>query len=191
MRKINRPSCPNPTALATNYKHADNKDALLKASNGKCMYCESKVLHISFGDVEHIMPKSKFPALEFEWTNLGFGCTKCNIAKGDKYDTTTPYIDPYSEDPEDHVIALGAILKHKNGSERGELTIKDIELNRDGLIEKRQAKLDEIGIAIDRCSRTTNTTLKNAAIDALLEEAKVDKEYSLFVKTLFNIHNLM
>lgn len=191
MRKINRPACPNQTALATNYKHVDNKKALIDASHGKCMYCESKVLHIAFGDVEHIKPKSKFTALEFDWTNLGFGCTKCNIAKGDKYDTTTPYIDPYSENPDDYVIALGAVLKHKNGSERGELTIKDVELNRDGLIEKRQTKLNEIEIAIDRCSRTQNVTLKKIAFDSLLEEAKEDKEYSLFVKTLFKIHNII
>lgn len=190
MIKINRPNCPNPTALAINYKHVDNKNALTDASSGKCMYCESKLLHVSFGDVEHIKPKSRFPALEFEWNNLGFGCTKCNIAKGNKYDESTPYINPYTEDPEDHVIALGSLLKHKNGSERGELTIRDIELNRSGLIEKRQTRIDEIGIEIDRCSRTHNETLKKIALDALLEEAKQDKEYSLFVKTLFKIHNL-
>lgn len=191
MRKINRPVCPNPRALTTNYKHADNKNALILASNGKCMYCESKVLHITFGDVEHIKPKQRFPTLEFEWTNLGFGCTRCNIAKGHKYDDTTPYIDPYSEDPEDHLIALGSVLKHKNGSERGKLTILDVELNRDGLIEKRQAKLEEIERTIDLCSKTQNASLKKNALEALLEEAEEDKEYSLFIKTLFKLHNLI
>ncbi len=32
MRKINRPACPNPTALAADYKNPDNKTALAKAS---------------------------------------------------------------------------------------------------------------------------------------------------------------
>ncbi|SRR6266404_419566 len=190
MRKINRPICPNPSALITNYKHVDNKNALIEASYGKCMYCESKVLHISYGDIEHIKPKSKFPTLEFTWTNLGFGCTRCNVAKGDKYDNATPYVDPYVEDPEDHLIALGAILKHKNGSDRGKLTIRDIELNRDGLIEKRLARLNEIEKTIDLCSKTLNITLKTDALKALLDEANLDKEYSLFVKTLFKIHGL-
>lgn len=191
MRKINRPDCPNPRALTTNYKHIDNKKALILASKGKCMYCESRVLHIDYGDIEHIKPKRRFPTLEFEWTNLGFGCRKCNIAKGDKYDELTPYIDPYVEEPEDHLIALGAVLKHKYGSERGKLTIRDVQLNRDGLIEKRQAKLDEIERTIDLCSKTQNINLRKDALEALLEEAKEDKEYSLFIKTLFKIHNLI
>ena len=190
MRKITRPDCPNLDALSTNYKHPDNKTALINASYGKCMYCESKVLHVSYGDVEHIKPKSKFPTLEFEWTNLGFVCSKCNIAKGDKYEEATSYIDPYLEDPDDYIVAFGAFLRHKKGSERAELTIKDIDLNREGLIEKRQTRIKEIEIAIDRCHRTQNETLKKTALGALIEEAKEDKEYSLFIKTLFKIHNI-
>lgn len=33
------------------------KDALIKAQHGKCFLCESKITHISFGDVEHFRPK--------------------------------------------------------------------------------------------------------------------------------------
>lgn len=190
MRKINRPICPNPDALTTNYKHVDNKMAIVAASSGKCMYCESKILHITYGDIEHIKPKSEFPELEFEWSNLGLVCTKCNITKGKKYNPNTPYIDPYLEDPENHIVVWGSLLKHQNGSERGELTIVDIELNRPELVEKRRAKLKDIEIAIDRCYRTQNETLKKLALDALLEEAKEDKEYSLAVKSLFKVLNL-
>ena len=190
MRKINRPDCPNPTALATNYKHDDNKQALITASHGKCMYCESKVTHVYFGDVEHIKPKTKYPTLEFEWTNLGFVCAKCNNAKSDRFDEATPYVNPYEEEPKDHLIALGAMLMHKNGSERGELTTTDIELNRPDLVEKRQEKLNNIQKWIDAAMRTQNETLKKAAITELLNEADEDKEYSLFVVNFLKLHEL-
>ena len=42
----------------TRYRHPDIKAALVAETNGKCAYCESKVLHIHHGDVEHIYPKS-------------------------------------------------------------------------------------------------------------------------------------
>lgn len=191
MRKINRPACPNPTALATNYKHEDNKQALLTASHGKCMYCESKVDHIYFGDVEHIKPKGKYPQLEFEWTNLGYVCAKCNNAKSDKFEETTPYINPYDEDPKDHLIALGTMLKHKAGSERGELTTIDIDLNRPELLEKRLERLNNMQKLVDACMRTVNETLKKALIQDLLNEAKEEKEYSFFVKSFLKSHELV
>ncbi|WP_257744559.1 HNH endonuclease [Burkholderia glumae] len=104
MIRLTRPKCPHPAALENkNYKHPKNKAALLEASSGKCMYCESKFVAIDHGDVEHILPKSKdkFPHLEFEWSNHGISCTKCNGAKSDKYDKNTPFINPYDEDPSD------------------------------------------------------------------------------------------
>ena len=52
MRKIQRPACPNTTALQTDYKHNQNKKALVGASHGKCMYCESAVTQVYFGDIE-------------------------------------------------------------------------------------------------------------------------------------------
>ncbi len=191
MRKISRPNCPNPSALLTNYKHPENKKALSDASFGKCMYCESKVNHVYFGDIEHIKPKNKYRQLEFEWTNLGFVCARCNNTKNDKYDDDTPYINPYDEEPNDHVIAIGALLKHKQGSERGELTIIDIYLNRPELLEKRQAKLQYIGKAIDACMRTSNDTLRRNGLAEILEESKEDKEFSLFVGSLLKLHNLI
>lgn len=191
MRQIKRPSCPDPKALTSNYKYPDNKKVLAGASFGKCMYCESKVTHVYFGDIDHIKPKTKYPSLKFEWTNLGFICAKCNSAKGDKYDNATPYINPYEEDPENFVLALGAFLKNKKGNERGELTIKDIKLNRPELLEKRQTIIESIEKAINACMRTKNENLKKAALEALIPECNKDKEYSLFIKTFFQLHGLI
>ena len=192
MIKLTRPSCPNPTALLNgDYKHKENKIALQHANYDKCMYCESKVTHTYYGDVEHIKPKSKFSELEFVWENLGYVCAKCNGTKLDKYNNECPYIDPYLENPDDHVVAIGTLLKQKRGSEKGELTIIDIDLNRKELIERRKEKIDDLEKAINACFRTQNSSLRENALGSLVEESNDDKEYSLFVKSLLRSHGII
>lgn len=58
-------------------------DVLIK-SDGKCKICgrskkDGIVLH-----VDHIKPRSRFPALELDKTNLQVLCEDCNIGKGAK-----------------------------------------------------------------------------------------------------------
>jgi len=187
MIKLNRPACPHPQALSNgDYKHHRNKEALKNASHDKCMYCESKISHIDFAHVEHIKPKAanKFPQLEFDWNNHGYACPKCNNAKSDKFFDDCEFINPYAENPEEHFIAFGTILFQKQGSERGEITINEIELNRGELVEKRSIRISDIQKAIDACFRSQSAHLKGLALDALKEEAKFDKEYSFFVQAL-------
>ena len=47
-----------------------------------CSYCERRFT-ISLA-VEHIVPKSRQPQLETEWTNFLLGCLNCNSVKGKK-----------------------------------------------------------------------------------------------------------
>ncbi len=188
MIKIERPACPNAAALATNYKHPQNKEALKAASHNKCMYCESHVSHIDFGDVEHIRPKDRFPALEFSWDNLGYACSKCNNEKRNKFFDQTPFIDPYSENPREHIYAFGAMLRPKKGSERGEITIKEIGLNRADLLEKRDERIKTLEQAINACHRTQNQHLREAAMAALKAEIAEDQEYSMVARALYEGH---
>ena len=185
MIPITRPDCPWPQALvAGDYKHPKNKLALMQASHGKCMYCESTIRHIDYGDVEHIKPKApdKFPELEFVWENLGFSCGICNNNKGESFDTATPYLNPYGEDPQDHITFLGWILIPMRGSERGALTIHDLKLNRPELIEARRRRIGTFLKAVEACFRTTNPRLRIAAIEALKADSQPDMEYSLAIK---------
>lgn len=195
MISINRPICPNESALSNgNYKHPTNKAALINASHGKCMYCESKISHVYYGDVEHIKPKSTYPALEYDWSNLGFVCAKCNGIKKEKFSISIPFINPYEEDPSNNIVALGAFIKQKRGSERGEVTISGalgIGLNRIQLLERRMDRLDSVQKAIDRCFRTKNDTLRKLALEELKNECGVDKEYSLSIKALLTSHEIL
>jgi len=67
------------------------KRALRDSLHGKCCFCESKVTHISPGDVEHFRPKAAcrqsqddpllrpgYYWLAYSWTNLLFCCEQCN-----------------------------------------------------------------------------------------------------------------
>lgn len=186
MIRIFRPDCPHPRALENgNYKHPRNKEALKNAGSDKCMYCECKISHVDHGQVEHIKPKAadKFPELEFEWTNLGYVCAKCNVAKSDKFSDETPFIDPYAEDPEDFLFAAGSFLWPKHGNERGEMTITEIDLNRLGLLEKRDQKIKELYTSLKACGRTNSDTLRTQAIEELKKEGLPDKELSLIAKS--------
>ncbi len=187
MVKLERPVCPYPEALAAkNYKNCNNKLALKQSTHDKCMYCECKISHIDFAHVEHIKPKAddKYPDLAFSWENLGYACPKCNNAKSDKYYPETPYINPYDEDPSEHIVAYGTFLFPKNGCERAELTIKDIHLNRPELLEKRQQRIEEINRALCACFRTQSASLRESALTEIRKECEKDKELSLVVKSL-------
>lgn len=192
MRRLFRPDCPNPVALRTNYKHPDNKNALQNCSHGKCMYCESRVSHVYFGDVEHIRPKAadKFPELEFEWSNHGYCCARCNNEKRDEFDNDCPLIDPYSEDPDNHLLAFGAILRHKAGSERGALTISTIGLNRPELIEQRSIRINDLQNAIDACYRSSSRNIRDILLSALVLESDEDKEFSMVAAALLAANGL-
>ncbi|MGB0562292.1 MAG: HNH endonuclease [Spirulinaceae cyanobacterium] len=183
MIRLHRPPCPNEQALQNgNYKHPDNKQALRGASADKCMYCESKVAAVDHAEIEHIKPKSKYPELTYVWKNLGYVCSRFNNAKGNQYDQNTSLIDPYSEDPEIHLSTWGKFFIQRQGSERGELTIATIQLNRPELLEKRLTRIEAIRRAVDACYRTKNLSLRKVALESLHREAEPDQEYSLFVR---------
>ena len=81
------------------YGHRTVKDALIKAQHGKCCFCESKFLHVGYGDVEHFRPKGAvrqsrgaspgrpgYYWLAYEWPNLLVACPRCNReGKGDVF----------------------------------------------------------------------------------------------------------
>lgn len=115
------------------YRHADIKQALVDETHGKCAYCESKLRHITYGDVEHIIPKKVDPNLCYAWANLTLACDICNTEKGIREDI----IDPYSEDPDDHLQFLGPYYFPKPESDLGLISEDALKLNRAELNERR------------------------------------------------------
>ncbi len=94
-------------AIEANYRHSEIKDTLEKSSTkGKCMYCESWIKPLDFGDIEHFHPKSLYPDDTFNWDNLLLSCRFCNRYNGKgAHDTKTyPIINPEKDAPEDCFI---------------------------------------------------------------------------------------
>ena len=194
MIKLTRTQCPKPEALdAKNYSHRDNKNSLRDASFGKCMYCESKISHVDFAHIEHIKPKApdKYPELKYVWENLGYSCSKCNNKKSDSYHPQTPYIDPYTEYPDEHIVFIGWCLYPRNGSERGEITIQDVGLNRVELIEQRKERIEKLILAINCCYRTSNASLRSAALRGLKAECDPSQEYSYALRQVLCAHGVL
>lgn len=69
MRPVKRPDIENSYSTYKSYLKP-----LIKTFGSYCSYCEAAEKL----DVEHVVPKSKAPGLEVEWSNLLLGCARCN-----------------------------------------------------------------------------------------------------------------
>src|SRR5262249_37626646 len=66
------------------------KEHLFEVFSGKCAYCEAKVQHVDWGQVEHYRPKKKVEEdpshpgywwLAYNYQNFLPCCTRCNCAR--------------------------------------------------------------------------------------------------------------
>ncbi len=148
------------------------KEQLLKDQHYKCAYCEKSVKD-EIRDVEHFRPKSECKQdksstityrgywwLAYDWNNLLFSCEICNRPKKNNYfPLATPHsanptpqsvasevpllINPYVEDPKDHIYFEKNVVYAKNNSVKGQTTIDVLDLNRPELRDGR--RLDRWG----------------------------------------------
>lgn len=90
-------------AAIKHYRHQDIKDILFESAYRKCAFCEGFPEDNGNIEVEHFHPKSSYPDETFLWENLLPCCRKCNSAK-DAHDTKTKVIiNPYINNPEEHL----------------------------------------------------------------------------------------
>ncbi len=159
----------------TKYRHPEIKDALLMETHEKCAYCESKFRHVTYGDIEHIVPKSVSPEKTFEWVNLTVACDVCNTNKG----TSEDIIDPYTDEPSEHLRFLGAIVMPVPGDHLGIMTQKTLDLNRMELVERRMERIQYLNQQLSLMAETTDAKLKQVLkVDLEDNEIAADKEYA-------------
>lgn len=171
------------------YRHREVKETLVKMFHGKCAYCESKVLHIDYGHIEHFRPKSRaeFRDLAFDWENLLLSCPICNGAeyKGDHFPDVVedgPLVNPCDDNPDDHfefVFDSTARLATIIGkTPRGRTTEKLLGLNRPDLRAYRSKSIMTLYVLSDY-------SVTDPVARALLEDAcKDDAEYAAFARKL-------
>ena len=173
-----------PDYIKNKYNHPDIKNALVKETHGKCMYCESYISAVSPEHIEHYRPKAIYPEMTFVWNNQGLACPWCNIKKNDSFDETCAIVNPYIENPDDFFISLGTLIYHKPNNKRAELTEYLLDLNRPELIESRKHALDNIRPLLDKYVNETNPLLKKIIEDNIKKEMENDKPYSMCIRAL-------
>ena len=175
-------------SLATAYNHHTIKKALEMETHDKCAYCESKITHVSHGDIEHILPKNKDarPDLCYEWSNLTLACEKCNQSgKGTYYNENCQLINPYVDYPEEHFLACGEHIYSFTGDTRATITLSKLDLNRPKLLEVRLERMKGLLDLISQWKRLDDSNqIKKDIEEQIHEEYSNDKEYS-FVKKGF------
>ncbi|MDZ4729402.1 MAG: HNH endonuclease signature motif containing protein [Planctomycetota bacterium] len=171
-----------PAALNVAYRDPQVKLLLRAETSDKCAYCESKIPHVDFGDVEHIISKAARPDLRYEYANLTYACGVCNTKKGNYHNDGTPLLNPYEDDPDEHLIAVGPMVMRDPRSDRGLLTQKRLELNRGSLIERRSERLEAIGTLMDQIARTTNPRIRDVLLEQVRLECESQKEYAFVVR---------
>ncbi len=172
-----------PENIKNRYRHNEIKEQIRSECFDKCVYCESKISHISPGDVEHILPKAHRPDLIFEWANLTYACEQCNRSgKRDYYDPNDPLINPYVDEPDEHLIAFGPIIFHKPGSRKGEISKSILKLNRTELVERRREAVEAITPLVDKWAAESNSRIKMLLKEEILNEMTDDKEYVFIIR---------
>jgi hypothetical protein len=106
----------------------DIKIGLLKSSFHKCAYCESMLGEESkYVEVEHFRCKRLYPNDVVKWVNLLPACKRCNIAKSDHDVSLESIVNPYDDDPRDH-LSLN-LYRLRSKSSIGQNTIDVLNLN--------------------------------------------------------------
>lgn len=167
-----------PYASLKKYGHPDIKTAVINETNEKCAYCESCVTAVYYGDIEHIIPKAKYPRWAFYWKNLTFICNKCNNAKRDYASKQTPLLNPYTDDIYSHLSAFGPMIMHINASHRGKITHMRLKLNRKKLVEKRSEAILSFSNVLDEYNKETDLDVKEVYRDQLDEMLSAENEYA-------------
>ena len=171
------------THQKSRYNHPDVKAGVVAETNGKCAYCESKVLHIDFGDIEHILPKKDRPDLWFDWNNLTLACSICNNSKRAYFDEDLPLLDPYLDEPEERLLFFGPFARPLPGDDNARMTETVLALNRPKLVERRTERLDNL-LALATLIEKAPAALKKLLKDDFLKETHSSREYASLARTV-------
>jgi hypothetical protein len=139
---------------------------------------------ITFGGIpiEHIKPKSKFLSESLDPSNLALACALCNNAKRDFWDADTPLLNPYTDDPDQQMLALGCYIVRRPSNNRARLTIDQLDLNRQALLERRKERIEQIAPLVDQYMQEPSGSIKDLIRREPCRQANQDAEYAMIVR---------
>jgi len=166
----------------------------------RCVYCTlPDVLkgHEAFG-VDHYRPRSKFPGLEVEYTNLFYSCNICNSMKRDFWPSKEQLVKKhFIPNPCDHVMhghlkIVGAEIIAKDIT--GKFTIDVLDLNEAKSVEYRKTLIAIYNSIItevkevERKKKIFLSKIKKCTDDATKND--LSKKTELIDKNLAKLHQL-
>jgi 5-methylcytosine-specific restriction endonuclease McrA len=161
------------------YNHPDIKEAIKAETHKKCAYCESKPLHVTHGDIEHVVPKASNPQMTFNWNNLTLACDRCNTKKADH----EGLLDPYNCEPSDELRFYGPMVLHREGRAAAEITRTRLDLNRTDLLDKRRERLDNLTDKLRRIAQHPEVQERELLMKVAIEsETSDDAEFAACVR---------
>jgi uncharacterized protein (TIGR02646 family) len=193
-QKNKTPSNKKKLDLAYNkYKHTQVRSALKSMFAGKCAYCESHILHIGFGHIEHFQPKTQYPMKCFDWDNLLLSCEICNSEfKGSKFPGNNeggPFINPVTENPDDFfyfeydpATGVSQVIPKNN---RASTTEREIGLNRPELVKYRSKIVCHMVYAAMKANQGDKEGKK-----LILKCCDNENEYAAFARALVKRFNI-
>ncbi len=178
-----------------NYRNSHVKEAILSETYKKCAYCEAKYKAVTWGDVEHILPKDRDPERLLDYDNLTLACNQCNGWKSNKeYYDGAGLLNPYIDDPQPFMYAAGSMLvpvvaQHQNI--RATRTIDDLHLNRESLMEsRRDVILNKCHVLLREYVYSADIVFKNFVLGQIEKLKAPDAEFSFVVRAFFAFHQL-
>lgn len=158
------------------YRHPCIKEALRAETHEKCAYCESKISHIHPGETDHILPVSRRHDLCVDWDNLTLVCSECNRRKSDYYNEEEPLVNPYVDEPSDHLIFCGPMVLHRDAM--GFRTTRKIELSRTQLIERKQERIEQLNMLVQQWRETPDGPTRQFLKEEIMKYAADDAEFA-------------
>ena len=198
------------------YAHKTVKAALRKAQHDKCCFCESKVTHISYGDVEHFRPKagarqksgaklerSGYYWLAYEWSNLFLSCQLCNQrykenlfplkkpanrakSHDDNVGSEKPIFIDPSEDVGKYISFREEVIVAVNDNPKGKATIEALGLNRDELNDMRRECYDRLEIVYEVANLGPPLPASAKAKKHIAKAAQSSSQYSAMILCAVN-----
>ena len=174
------------------YKIKYNTDSVNKALDDMygdfCCYCEGRITVTGYKRIEHRKPRSKFPELCYEWSNLHTSCEVCNGNKSELWSSDNPIIDPSEDNPKEHLEFKKSFIVERNNSLRGKTTIEHVCLNREKLEEARRRILQRMFILILNVNETGDLKKKKLLRKYFEELIAEDKEFLSFKEHILNTY---
>lgn len=172
------------------------KGALLRTSYGKCAYCECRLSEESkYVEVEHFFCKGLYARQVVEWENLLPSCKRCNGAKSGHDVGVEPIVNPYIDDPADHLTFR--LYQLRPASDKGRATLEVLDLNdservvkvRFEIGEAIQTSLSQAVEKLERYMEQQTTRRRNALLShlrGLLDECQPSSDYSATSATVLH-----